>query len=85
MNDKIPRSPRLPFVAVAEIAYRDSGGRLVSTLSFHGCYVEAPNTLATGSEVAIKMFSESECVVATAELSMSCQTRRWDLRSRKCH
>jgi PilZ domain-containing protein len=71
MNDKIPRSPRLPFVTVAEIAYRDSGGRLscqVSTLSFHGCYVEALNTLATGSEVAIKMFSESECVVATAEV-----------------
>ena len=31
------RSPRLPFIAVAEIAHRESGGRLscqISTLSF---------------------------------------------------
>jgi hypothetical protein len=65
------RSPRLPFIAVAEIAYRDSGGRLscqVSTLSFHGCYVEVPNTLPIGSEVAIKIFAESECFAATGKV-----------------
>jgi PilZ domain len=63
------RSPRLPFIAVAEIAY--SGGRLscqVGTLSFHGCYVEVPNTLPIGSEVAIKIFAESECFAATAKV-----------------
>lgn len=65
------RSPRLPFIAVAEIAYRDSGGRSscqVSTLSFHGCYVEVQNTLPIGSEVAIKIFAESECFVATSKV-----------------
>jgi PilZ domain len=65
------RSPRLPFIAVAEIAYRDSGGRLscqVSTLSFYGCYVEVPNTLPIGSEVAIKIFAESECFAATGKV-----------------
>jgi hypothetical protein len=65
------RSPRLPFIAVAEIAYRNSGGRLscqVSTLSFHGCYVETLNTLPVGHEISIKIFAESECFVATGKV-----------------
>jgi hypothetical protein len=63
------RSPRLPFIAVAEITYR--GGRLscqIGSLSFHGCYVEAPSTLPIGSEVAIKIFAESECFAATGKV-----------------
>jgi hypothetical protein len=65
------RSPRIPFIAVAEIAYREPGGRLsckVDTLSFHGCYVETPNTLSIGREVSIKIFAESECFAATAKV-----------------
>jgi len=65
------RSPRIPFIAVAEIAYRDSGGRLscqVAKLSLHGCYVETPNTLPIGREVSIKIFAESECFAATAKV-----------------
>lgn len=65
------RSPRLPFIAVAEIAYRESGGRLscqVSTFSFHGCYVETPNTLPIGREVSIKIFAESGCFAAIAKV-----------------
>jgi hypothetical protein len=59
-----------PSIAVAEIAYRDSGGRLScqSALSFHGCYVEVPNTLPIGIEVAIKIFAESECLAATGKV-----------------
>jgi hypothetical protein len=71
MSRKIRRSPRIPFIAVAEIAHRDSSGRLscqVATLSLHGCYVETPNTLSIGSEVAIKIFAESECFGATAKV-----------------
>jgi hypothetical protein len=71
LSRKIRRSPRIPFIAVAEIAHRDSGGRLscqVSTLNLHGCYVETPNTLPIGSEVAIKIFAESECFAATAKV-----------------
>jgi hypothetical protein len=65
------RSPRIPFIAVAEIAYGESGGHLsckVGTLSFHGCYLETPNTLPIGREVSIKIFAESECFTATAKV-----------------
>src|ERR1700681_3768830 len=65
------RSPRFPFIAVAGIAYRDSGGRLgcrVAKLSLHGCYVNTPNTLPIGREVSIKIFAESECFAATAKV-----------------
>jgi hypothetical protein len=71
MSQKTRRSPRIPFIAIAEIAHRESGGRLscqVSTLSLHGCYLEVPNTLSTGSEVAIKIFAESECFAATGKV-----------------
>jgi hypothetical protein len=65
------RSPRFPFITVAEIAYRESGGRLgcrVAKLSLHGCYVNTPNTLPIGREVSIKIFAESECFAATAKV-----------------
>jgi hypothetical protein len=65
------RSPRIPFIAVAQIAYTESDGRLncqVATLSLHGCYVETPNTLAVGREVSIKIFTESEWFAATAKV-----------------
>ena len=71
MDDKTRRSPRIPFIAVAEIAYRNSSGRLsckVARLSLHGCYVELPNTLPVGREVSIKIFAESECFAAIAKV-----------------
>jgi positive regulator of sigma E activity len=71
ITQKIRRSPRFPFVAVAEIAHRGSGGCLsgyVVTLSLHGCYVETTNTLPIGRDVSIKIFAESECFAATAKI-----------------
>jgi len=71
MSRKMRRSPRIPFIAVAQIAYRESDGSLscqVATLNLHGCYVETPNTLPPGSEVSIKIFAESECFTATAKV-----------------
>jgi len=71
MSQKMRRSPRIPFIAVAQIAYRESDGSLscqVATLSLHGCYVETPNTLPIGHEVSIKIFAESECFAATAKV-----------------
>ena len=71
MSQKIRRSPRIPFIAVAQIAYRESDGSLscrVATLNLHGCYVEMPNTLPVGREVSIKIFAESECFAATAKI-----------------
>jgi len=71
ISQKIRRSPRIPFIAVAEIAYRKSGGRVscqVSTLSLHGCYVETQNTLPIGREISIRIFAESECFAATGKV-----------------
>jgi PilZ domain len=71
MRQKTRRSPRIPFIAIAEIAYRESEGRLscqVATLSLHGCYVETSNTLPIGREVSIKIFAESKWFAATAKI-----------------
>jgi hypothetical protein len=71
MEYAIPRSPRYPFIAIAEIIHPESGGILgsrVAKISFNGCFVETPKTLPVGSEVVIKIFAESECFAATAEV-----------------
>jgi PilZ domain len=71
MSQKTRRSPRFPFIAIAEIAYKESEGRLscqVATLSLHGCYVEVPDTLPVGREVSIKIFAQSECFAAVAKV-----------------
>ena len=57
------RSPRFPFIAVAEITDIASGQQLearVAMLSRHGCFVEMQNTLPAESSVGIKIFAESE-------------------------
>jgi hypothetical protein len=69
MNQKPRRSPRVPFIAVAEIVHTESEGNFncrVSELSLNGCYVDMLNALPIGSEVAIKIFAESECFEANA-------------------
>ena len=71
MNQKTRRSPRFPFIAVAEIAHTESGGNFscrVSELSLNGCYVDMLNALPIGSEVRMKIFSESECFEANAKV-----------------
>jgi hypothetical protein len=71
MNQKSRRSPRFPCIAVAEIAHPESAGQFscrVSELSLHGCYVDMLNTLPIGSEVAIKIFADSECFEANARV-----------------
>jgi hypothetical protein len=71
MEHAIPRSPRYPFIAIAEIIHPESGGILgsrVAKISLNGCYVDTPKTLPVGSEVVIKIFAESERFAATAEV-----------------
>jgi hypothetical protein len=71
MNQENRRSPRFPFIAVAEIAHPESGGKFscrVSELSLNGCYVDMLNTLPIGSEVGTKIFAESECFEANAKV-----------------
>jgi hypothetical protein len=71
MSPEIRRSPRFPFIAVAEIIDTESEGRVearVSKLSLNGCYVDMPNALPVGSGVRIKIFAESDCFEATAKV-----------------
>ena len=71
MNQENRRSPRFPFIAVAEIAHTESGEKFscrVSELSFNGCHVDMLNTLPVGSEVVIKISAESECFEANAKV-----------------
>jgi PilZ domain len=71
MEYAIARSPRYPFIAIAEIIHPESGGVLgsrVAKISLNGCFVDTPKTIAVGSEVVIKIFAESECFAATANV-----------------
>jgi hypothetical protein len=71
MGQENRRSPRFPFIAVAEITHTDSGEQLdsrVAELSLNGCYVDMLNTLPIGSEIALKIFGDSECFEATARV-----------------
>ena len=71
MYQQTRRSPRFPFIAVAEITHTESGELLasqVAELSLNGCYVDMLNTLPIGCAVAIKIFAESECFSATAKV-----------------
>jgi hypothetical protein len=65
------RTPRIVFIAVAEITDQESGGQLtgrVTELSAYGCYVDILNTLPAPRTVTIKIFAESECFEAKANV-----------------
>ena len=65
------RTPRIAFVAVAELTDQQSGGQLtgqVSELSAYGCYVDTLNTLPVGNVVTIKIFAASHCFEAQAKV-----------------
>jgi hypothetical protein len=65
------RTPRYPFIAVAEITDAASGGQLnaqVAELSLNGCYIDILNTLPVNTKVTLKVFADSECFEATASV-----------------
>ena len=65
------RTPRYPFIAVAEITDIGSGAQLnsqVSELSLNGCYIDMLNTLPVNSQVTLKIFADSECFDAAASV-----------------
>lgn len=65
------RTPRYPFIAVAEITDAQSGIQLnsqVAELSVNGCYIDTLNTLPVFSPVTVKIFADSECFEATAQV-----------------
>jgi hypothetical protein len=63
MGQENRRSPRFPFIAVAEITHTDSGEKIDSRVA-----ELILNTLPVGDEIVIKIFAESECFEATARV-----------------
>lgn len=56
METELRRSPRVPFVASAEVTQIDTEVRLLartSDLSSHGCYLDMVNPLPAGSVIRI--------------------------------
>jgi PilZ domain len=65
------RTPRIAFVAAAELCDNKWGGRLtaqVRELSAYGCYVGTPNTLPVANTVLLKIFAQSECFETIAKV-----------------
>jgi hypothetical protein len=70
------RTPRVPFVADAELLEVKSGMRLnaqVSELSLNGCYVDTVNPLPEAAEVYVKVFTEEYFFEAPAVVAYSHQ------------
>jgi len=58
------RTPRIAFVAPAELGDKKWDGQLtaeVRELSAYGCYVGTLNTLPVANTVLLKIFAQSEC------------------------
>jgi hypothetical protein len=69
MQADLRRSPRVPFVAHAEIIDIDSEVRLraqTSDLSQHGCYVDMVNPLPLGIAVKVRIEHRKQTFAATA-------------------
>lgn len=65
------RTPRYPFIAIAEITEAGSNAPLnsqVAELSLNGCYVDMLNTLPVDTQVTLKIFADAECFEATANV-----------------
>jgi len=74
MYEKIRRTPRIPFIASAEVVARDENSRLcarISDLSSLGCYVDTVNPLPDGTTVQIKIFTDSLVFEAPATVVYS--------------
>lgn len=68
------RVPRFPFVADAELVVVSSGTKIsvrTSDLSLYGCYVRLANALPCGTQVLIKIFTETDFLEAPATVAYS--------------
>jgi len=68
------RSPRYPFVGSIEMrdgASEDKRTARVRELSMNGCYVDTESPYATGTSLAIKLFTENEFFEAQASVIYS--------------
>ena len=69
MEQERRRTPRVPFVASAELLEVNTGIRLnarVSELSLLGCYVNTVNPLPQGTKVYVKVFTSEYFIEAPA-------------------
>jgi hypothetical protein len=69
MEADLRRSPRVPFIAAAEIIDVDSEVRLAAQtgdLSQHGCYMDMVNPLPLGVAVRVRIEHGKETFAATA-------------------
>jgi hypothetical protein len=72
MQPERRRTPRYPFIAMAEIVDDQEQARKasrVSELSLHGCYVEMPNPFPQGTNVLIEIYTETEFLEAHATVA----------------
>lgn len=68
------RTPRYPFVAVAELVEKGTQVGLsarVTELSLYGCYVETTDPLAQGTELKIKLYANGKFFEAHAVIVYS--------------
>jgi hypothetical protein len=68
------RTPRIAFVATAELCDKKRGGQLTAQVrerSACGCYVATLNTLPVANTVLLKIFARSECFEAMAKVIYS--------------
>jgi hypothetical protein len=74
MEQERRHSPRITFIASAEVLAESLGPRMstrVSDLSLSGCYVDTINPLNNGTLVHVKIFKDSHVFEASATVAFS--------------
>jgi PilZ domain len=69
MDIDLRRSPRIPFIASAEVTEMETQVRLLARtgdISRHGCYMDMVNPLPFGTSVALHIVNDSGAFDATA-------------------
>jgi len=69
MDIDLRRSPRVPFIASAEVIEIETQVRLparTGDISRHGCYMDMVNPLPFGTAVAVRIVNDSGTFDATA-------------------
>jgi hypothetical protein len=66
------RTPRIPFVATAEIIDEAENTRTtsqLSDLSLHGCFVQLPNPFPEGTSVTIEIYKDEDFLETSATVA----------------
>ncbi|HTT34125.1 MAG TPA: PilZ domain-containing protein [Methylomirabilota bacterium] len=74
MDQERRRSPRVSFIAAAEVHAESNSSRLdarISDISAAGCYVDTVNPLPDGTVVRVKIFNEAQVFEASGTVVYS--------------